>query len=139
MDQADSSFSVLDVDRSGPCAMLSLAGQAGIADCGWLHRLLQLQAEQGPERLVVDLSRLSSMDWWVALILVWAGQVIHRRGGTLVLASPQPAVARLLNATAARQVAPVYVRSSRPPPSHRRAVRAGRPGMPTPRRAPGQG
>ncbi len=107
MDEADLSLSAPDGDCTSPCAVVSLAGRADIADCAWLRQLLELQAEQGPGRLIVDLSRLSSMDWWVALMLVWAGKVIDRRGGTLVLVSPQPAVARLLSATAVRQVAEV--------------------------------
>ena len=81
--------------------MVSLAGRAGIADCAWIRLLLERQAEQGPGRLVVDLSRLSAMDWWVALILTWAGRVVSRRGGVLMLAAPQPAVARLLRAAGA--------------------------------------
>ncbi len=105
MSRADLLFEAPDEDRESPCAVLSLGGRAGIADCEWLSQLLRLQAEQGRAPLVVDLSRLSSMDWWVALILVWAEKVIDRRGGALVLASPQPDVARLLSATAARRVA----------------------------------
>ncbi len=93
--------SALEYDRDGPCAVVSLTDRARIADCGWLRLLLELQAAQGQGRLVVDLSRLSSMDWWVALILTWAGRVVSRRGGELVLACPQPAVARLLDAVAA--------------------------------------
>ena len=98
------SVSALEYERGGPCAVVSLAGQAGIADCAWIRLLLDFQAAQaaqGRGRLVVDLSRLSSMDWWVALILIWVGRVVSRRGGVLVLASPQPAVARLLNAAGA--------------------------------------
>jgi anti-anti-sigma factor len=96
------SVSALQHDRDDPCAVVSLTGRAGIADCRWLRLLLELQAEQGKGRLVVDLSRVSSMDWWVALILNWIGRVVSRRGGELVLVSPQPAVARLLDAVAAR-------------------------------------
>ena len=99
--ETDLAVSALEYDRDGPCAVVSLAGRAGITDCGWLRLLLELQAAQGQGRLVVDLSRLSSMDWWVALILVWAGRVVSRRGGELVLASPQPDVARLLAAAGA--------------------------------------
>ena len=44
------------------------------------------------------------MDWWVVLILTWAGRVVRRRGGVLVLASPQPEVARLLSAADASNV-----------------------------------
>ena len=51
--------------------------------------------------LAGDLSRLSAMDWWVALVLTWAGRVVSRRGGVLMLAAPQPAVARLLHAAGA--------------------------------------
>ena len=81
--------------------MVSLAGRAGIGDCAWIRMLLERQAEQGHERVIVDLSRLSSMDWRVAFILIWAGRVVSRRGGMLMLAAPQPAVARLLNAAGA--------------------------------------
>lgn len=98
------SISALACDRDLPCTVVSLAGQAGIGDCGWIRRLLELQAAQGYSRVVVDLSRLSSMDWWVVLILTWAGRVVRRRGGVLVLASPQPEVARLLNAADASNV-----------------------------------
>ena len=95
------SFSALEYDRGGPCAVVSLAGRADITDCGWLRLLLELRAAQGPGRLVVDLSRVTAMDWWVGLILAWAGRVVSRRGGELVLASPQPAVAQLLEAVGA--------------------------------------
>jgi anti-anti-sigma factor len=93
--------SALKYDRDGHCAVVALAGRADIADCAWIRMLLERQAEQGPGRLVVDLSRLSAMDWWVALILTWAGRVVSRRGGVLMLAAPQPAVARLLHAAGA--------------------------------------
>jgi anti-anti-sigma factor len=93
--------SALEYDSGGHCAVVSLAGRAGIGDCAWIRPLLERQAEQGYERVVVDLSRLSSMDWWVALILIWAGRVISRRGGVLMLAAPQPAVAQLLEAAGA--------------------------------------
>lgn len=98
------SVSALEYDRGGPCAVVSLSGQVGIKDCGWVRPLLELHAAQGRGRLVVDLSRLSSMDWWVALMLAWAGRVITRRGGVLVLMSPQPEVARVLIAAGASKV-----------------------------------
>jgi anti-anti-sigma factor len=97
----DLTVSVLEHDRDGVCAVVLLAGRVGITDCGWLRLLLERQAAQGQGRLVVDLSQVRAMDWWAALILNWAGHVVSRRGGELVLASPQPAVARLLNAVAA--------------------------------------
>ena len=64
------SVSALTYDRGDPCTVVSLAGRAGIDDCAWVHLLLERQAARGRDRLVVDLSRLSSMDWWVTLILL---------------------------------------------------------------------
>lgn len=88
--------------------MVSVAGQASIGDCGSLRRLLELDAARRPGRTVIDLSQLSSMDWWAALMLLWVGRVISRRGGVLALTSPQPAVARLLTSAGAEQVIPIY-------------------------------
>jgi anti-anti-sigma factor len=99
------SVSALELDHDGPRAVVWLTGQASIADSGWIRLLLELQARQRQGRLVVDLSRLSSMDWWVALTLTWASRVVSRRGGALVLANPQPAVARLLDAAGVPGVA----------------------------------
>lgn len=100
------SVSALELDGDDSCAVVSLTGRAGIADCGWVRLILERQAEHGPGRLVIDLTRLSAMDWWVALMLTWTGRVVSRRGGVLVLVSPQPAVARLLAAAGARKDIP---------------------------------
>jgi len=107
--------SALGYDQGRSCAVVSLAGRADIGDCAWIRPLLERQAEQGYERVVVDLSRLSSIDWWVAIILIWAGRVISRRGGVLMLAAPQPAVAQLLKAVGASRtvVMCVSVRQAR--------------------------
>lgn len=102
------SVSALQYDHAGRCAVVSLAGRARITDCGWIRMLLELQAAQGQGRLVVDLSRLSAMDWWVALLLSWIGRLVSRRGGVLVLASPQPAVAELLDAVGAPRAAVLH-------------------------------
>lgn len=107
MNLPDLSVSTLKYDRDGTCAVVSLAGRAGIGEPAWFRQLLELQAAHGKSRIVIDLSRLSSMDWWVALMLLWVGRVVSRRGGTLVLVSPQPAVARLLKAADAWQVVAV--------------------------------
>jgi hypothetical protein len=85
-------------DTAGSCAVLALEGHAGIADCDWFPHLLGLLASRPPGRLVVDLSGVSSIDWWVALMLQWARRFADRRRVTLELASPQPAVARALTA-----------------------------------------
>jgi anti-anti-sigma factor len=107
MDPPDLSVSALACDQHGTCAVMTLSGRAGIADAAWFRQLLELPEAQGSGRIVLDLSRLSSIDWWAALILLWVGRMVSRRGGTLVLASPQPAVARLLAAAGAAEVVTV--------------------------------
>jgi len=90
------------------CTVVSLVGRISVKECEWSRWLLRLDAAQGPGRLVVDLSRLSAMDWWTALMFSWVGRVVSRRGVMLVLASPQPTVARLLNALDVHEVVAVY-------------------------------
>jgi anti-anti-sigma regulatory factor len=87
-----------DEDRRECCAVVSLSGRASIGDCTWFRQLLELHAARGPGRIMVDLSRLWSMDWWAAQILLWVSQVVSRQGGVLEVVSARPAVARLLNA-----------------------------------------
>jgi anti-anti-sigma regulatory factor len=43
-------------------------------------------------------------------MLAWADRVMNRRGGELVLAAPQPAVARVLKSADARQLVPPAAR-----------------------------
>ena len=107
MGPLQASMSVKECDN-GCCVVMSLAGQAGIADCEWLRQLLELQSSRRLSRVAVDLSRLSAMDWWAALMLSWAGRVIGRRGGTLMLAASQPAVADTLKSAGIEQIMPVY-------------------------------
>lgn len=102
---------------SGCCAVVSLAGQAGIADCGWLRRLLELQSSHRLTRVVVDLSGLSAMDWWVALMLSWAVRVLARRGATLTLAAPQPAVADTLKSAGIEHIMPIIAADAWPRPA----------------------
>lgn len=108
MDSRDLSVSALAYDRDGTCAVVTLGGRASIADAARFRQLLELPEVHESGRIILDLSRLSSIDWWAALILLWVGRMVSRRGGTLVLASPQPAVARLLTTAGAGQVVTVY-------------------------------
>lgn len=48
------------------------------------------------------------MDWWAALMLLWVARVLQRRGGTLTLAAPEPAVAALLRSAGACEVISIY-------------------------------
>jgi hypothetical protein len=52
---------------------MSRLRRAGIADAAWFRRLLELPEAQESGRIIVDLSRLSSIDWWATLILLWVG------------------------------------------------------------------
>jgi anti-sigma B factor antagonist len=108
IDPRDIPVRALRNDHGGSCVVASLVGRAGIRRSAWVRRLLELQASEGQRRIVVDLSRLSSMDWWAALMLLWVGRVVGRRGGVLVLAVPQPAVARVLEAAGAPKVVAIY-------------------------------
>jgi anti-anti-sigma factor len=98
----------IDSGADEPATIVSASGQAGVEDGSGFRWLLELQAAGEKTRIILDLSRLSSMDWWAALILLWVVRVMHRRGGALVLASPQSAVAALLRSAGAHQVVPVY-------------------------------
>lgn len=108
MDRPGLSVSSSAHDREEGCSVVSLAGRADIADVAWFGHLPDLPEAQGPGRIVLDLSRLSSIDWWAVLILLWAGRMVSRHCGTLVLASPQPSVARLLKAVGATRAVAVY-------------------------------
>ena len=92
----------------GPYVIVSVSGQAGVEDSAGFRQLLKVRAGRDGARMIIDLSRLSSMDWWAALILLWMARVMHRRGRRLLLAAPRPAVARMLRSAGAHQVIPVY-------------------------------
>ena len=59
-------------------------------------------------RLILDLSGLAFMDSTGMQVLLGPRTVLSVRGGTLVLVSPQPVVARILELTGADQLIPVY-------------------------------
>jgi anti-anti-sigma factor len=80
--------------ESGPVVMLS--GEADLASAGELSELLTAQLAGGVQRLMVDLSGLRFADSASVRALVLAGKTLRERGGALVLARPQRAVARML-------------------------------------------
>jgi anti-anti-sigma factor len=80
--------------ESGPVVMLS--GEADISSAGQLSDLLTAQLSGGAQQLMVDVSGLSFADSASVRALVLAGRTLRERGGTLVIARPQRAVARLL-------------------------------------------
>lgn len=80
--------------ESGPVVMLS--GEADISSAGQLSDLLTAQLSGGAQQLMVDVSGLSFADSASVRALVLAAKALRERGGTLVIARPQLAVARLL-------------------------------------------
>jgi anti-sigma B factor antagonist len=78
----------------GPVVMLS--GEADLASARELSDLLTAQLAGGVQRLMVDLSGLRFADSASVRALVLAGKTLRERGGALVLARPQRAVARVL-------------------------------------------
>jgi anti-anti-sigma factor len=80
--------------ESGPVVVLS--GEADLASAGELSDLLTAQLAGGVQRLMVDLSGLRFADSASVRALVLAGRTLRERGGELVLARPQRAVARVL-------------------------------------------
>lgn len=80
--------------ESGPVVVLS--GEADWSSAGRLSELLTAQLAGGAQRLLVDVSELTFADSASVRALVLAGRTLRERGGKLVLARPQPAVARVL-------------------------------------------
>jgi anti-anti-sigma regulatory factor len=121
MNGSELSVVALEYDRGAPGAAVSLVGRAEIADGNWFRLLLEMPAAQGAGPFVIDMSRLTAMDWWAALILLWVGRVITRRGGQLVLSGALPAVARLLDDVGAAAVVTID-RPGRHHPGDKRPV-----------------
>ena len=80
---------------SGPVVMLS--GEADITTVAELSETLTAQLASATRHLTVDLSGLRFADSAAIRELVMAGRELKDRGGGLVLANPQPAVARALS------------------------------------------
>jgi anti-anti-sigma factor len=77
-------------------SVVVLSGEADLASAGELSELLTAQLAGGVQRLMVDLSGLRFADSASVRALVLAGKTLRDRGGALVLARPQRAVARVL-------------------------------------------
>ncbi len=90
------------------CTVVALTGQADASARGVLEDVLMGEARKGPRRLVVDLCGVESMDSVALLVIVWASRVLDYKGGVLMLVSPQPQVARLLEHSGIAPMLPVY-------------------------------
>jgi anti-anti-sigma factor len=102
MTLAPSPDSTLDLELldCGPSALITLRGELDIATSGLLQALLDdlLRARRVPRlsRLVLDTHDLGFADASGLAPVLHARAVLSRRGGTLELRQPSPAVRRLL-------------------------------------------
>jgi anti-anti-sigma factor len=69
---------------------------------------LTAQVTAGTPHLVVDLSRLSFIDASCLQVLWRVSRMAEEAGGSLVLAAPQPMVARVMELCGASQVVRVH-------------------------------
>jgi anti-sigma B factor antagonist len=83
----------------GPVVVLS--GEADATTAGLLRETLATQLDTGARLVTVDASGLLFLDSASLRVLILAARALQGRHGTLVLARPQPLVARLLAITGA--------------------------------------
>ncbi len=94
---------------AGPAhTLVSLAGECDLNTGRQLRDALTSEVSRGARRLILDLSGLTFMDSTGMQVLLGARTVLAVRGGILILVSPQPVVARILELTGADQLIPVY-------------------------------
>ena len=105
----DSALSPLGIrvaaGESGPVLMLS--GEADITTLAQLESALSAQLAAGAAILTVDLSGLGFADSATIGALVRAARTLKAQGGRLDLASPQPALARMLALLGVGKVVPI--------------------------------
>jgi anti-anti-sigma factor len=88
--------------------LVSLDGEADVTVRGRLRAALTAQAAARTPRLVVDLSGLSFIDASCLQVLWRVSRMAREAGGTLGLAAPQPAVARVMALWGADQIIAVH-------------------------------
>ena len=93
--------------ESGPVIVLS--GEADQTTVPLLRETLATQLDTGARLVTVDASGLSFLDSASLRILILAARALKGRHGRLVLARPQPLVARLLEITGADRLLDVRV------------------------------
>jgi anti-anti-sigma factor len=87
--------------------VVALSGCVDAPVCGELENVLLAEARKGPCLLAVDLSGMDVMDLMALAVIVWASRVLNFYGGTLMLVSPQPAIAGLLERSGMAPMLPV--------------------------------
>ena len=81
--------------------VVALSGEADATTAAELRETLAAQLDTGARLVTVDASGLSFLDSASLRILILAARALKGRHGRLVLARPQPLVARLLEITGA--------------------------------------
>ncbi len=94
------------LDRVDGEYRLRLSGELDLATAPWLRDHLAEIASNGAGCVVVDLSDLSFIDSTGLSVLVGGWKRLRERGGDLVLKSPSPAVAKVLDIAGLRDVFP---------------------------------
>ena len=85
--------------ENGPVVVLS--GEADTTTAALLREMLETLLDTGTRMVTVDASELSFLDSASLRVLVLAARALQGRHGALVLARPQPLVARVLEITGA--------------------------------------
>ena len=81
--------------------IVALSGEADATTAAELRQTLATQLDTGARLVTVDASGLSFLDSASLRVLILAARALRGRHGRLVLARPQPLVARLLEITGA--------------------------------------
>jgi len=87
--------------------VVSVAGELDVATAAQFREQLASVISGGARRIVVDLARATFMASAGIGVLMGTHRVLAAQGGSLVLASPSPAAARVLSLLGLDQVIPV--------------------------------
>ncbi len=88
--------------EAGPVIMLS--GEVDLSSVAELSELVTAQLSGGTLHLTIDVSGLTFADSASVRVLMVAAATLRKRGGSLVLLRPQPALSRLMEIMDAGQV-----------------------------------
>ena len=95
------------VGEDGPVVVLS--GEADATTAASLREMLATLLDTGVRLVTIDASGLSFVDSASLRVLILAARALQGRHGTLVIARPQPLVARMLEITGADRLLDVRV------------------------------
>jgi stage II sporulation protein AA (anti-sigma F factor antagonist) len=104
----DRDLLTLSVSARKGYTLVRLAGEGDVTVRDRLHTALTAQVTARTPCLVVDLSRLRFIDASCLQVLWRVSRMAEEAGGSLVLATPQPMVARVMELCSAGQVTGVH-------------------------------